>query len=727
MKHRFLWHLLGCCLLLSACTSSETEEKSSTSSTQNMVALLDSLGRNANPLESYHLNTLRAQHFRKALDEPGLEPAQQVQLRFKYSNELLSAGQNEDAIVELEGLIQQMRTWKIGLSEQTKMVFEFLALAYLRLGEQQNCVDNNNPASCILPISEVGQYRIRQSTERAANLYAQILEVFPNDKQSQWLLNLAYMNLGGYPDQVPERWRLSPQVFSREFTWPQTARARGLDHLGISGGVCMEDFNGDGRLDLAVSSYGPFDQIKLFLQQANGRFDDATETAGLTGLFGGLNLLHADYNNDGWPDILVLRGAWLGKGGRLPNSLLRNNGDGTFTDVTVEAGLFELLPTQTAAWADFDGDGHLDLFIGNESAQGVEAPSALYYNLGNGSFEKLPPSLGLSFKAFVKGSAWGDVNNDGRPDLYVSILGDQNKFFLNRGGVTPQTWRFEEVAQSAGIAEPRWSFPVFFFDFNHDGFSDIFVGSYDALRQDQVGAELLSEYAQLPFSDNTPKLYQNNGDGTFSDVTREAGLDKVLFAMGINYGDVDNDGWLDFYIGTGAPDLRSLMPNRLFHNLEGQAFEEWTMNGFGHLQKGHGIAFGDLFNNGQQDVYAVMGGAFEGDLAHNVLFENPGNDNAWVTLLLEGTSGNRSAIGARIHLTIELKDGSQRHLYHTVSTGGSFGSSSLQQEIGLGKASGIQKLLVHWPGDFENPETFSGIQEGKRWLLKQGSGQAVEF
>jgi tetratricopeptide (TPR) repeat protein len=729
MKDLVLYQLIAAALFITACSADHSNSSSNNlqSSNQQMSALLDSLARVADPMESYHLNAQRASVYAKALEQPNLEPSQLLQLRFQYSNELLSAGRNEDAIVELEALVQQMKAWNMGISEQTKMVFEFLALAYLRMGEQQNCVENNNPASCILPISVVGQYRLTQSTERAIRFYSQILQAFPNDKQSQWLLNLAYMNLGGYPDQVPSQWRLAPETFAREFSWPQTARARGVNHLGISGGVCLEDFNGDGRLDLLVSSYGPYDQIKLFLQHERGPFHDATEQAGLLGLYGGLNLVHADYNNDGWPDVLVLRGGWLGKGGRLPNSLLRNNGDGSFTDVTVEAGLLEFLPTQVAAWADFDGDGFLDLFIGNESAQGVEAPSSLYRNLGNGRFEKMPASSGLQLNAFVKGAVWGDVNNDGLPDLYVSILGGANKLFLNRGGQNPPTWRFEETAQAAGVAEPLWSFPAFFFDFNHDGFDDLFVGSYDALRQDQVGAELLSEYASLPFSENKPRLYLNNGDGSFQDITSRAGLDKVLFAMGANFGDLDNDGWLDFYLGTGAPDLRSLMPNRLFRNVNGQRFAEWTMNGFGHIQKGHGIAFGDIFNNGQQDMYAVMGGAFEGDLSYNVLFENPGNDNQWVTIKLQGTSSNHAAIGARIYLQVRQPDGSVRHLYHTVSTGGSFGASSLQQEIGLGKATEILELTIRWPGDYNQPEQFTGVRPGARWLLEQGAGVAKLF
>ena len=195
-----------------------------------------------------------------------------------------------------------------------------------------------------------------------------------------------------------------------------------------------------------------------------------------------------------------------------------------------------------------------------------------------------------------------------------------------------------------------------------------------------------------------PCLYRNNGDGTFTNVASEAQVDKVMYAMGANYGDLDNDGWLDFYVGTGDPDYRSLIPSRMFRSAAGKAFQEVTESGgFGHLQKGHGVSFADFDHDGDQDVYAVMGGAFEGDVFHNVLFENPGHGHHWITLQLEGTTSNRSAIGARIKLEVDA-DGRTRTIHRVVSTGGSFGASSLQQEIGLGAADALRTIEITWPG-----------------------------
>ncbi|NJL26548.1 MAG: VCBS repeat-containing protein, partial [Thermoanaerobaculia bacterium] len=154
---------------------------------------------------------------------------------------------------------------------------------------------------------------------------------------------------------------------------------------------------------------------------------------------------------------------------------------------------------------------------------------------------------------------------------------------------------------------------------------------------------VVADYLGQPNTLEHGRLYHNEGLGPdgrprFRDVTREMRFDRALLAMGANFGDLDNDGWLDAYFGTGEPRLETLVPNRMFRNAEGKVFQDvTTAGGFGHLQKGHAIAFGDLDDDGDEDVYAVMGGAYGGDAYKNVLFENPGSANAWVELQLEGT------------------------------------------------------------------------------------------
>ena len=368
-------------------------------------------------------------------------------------------------------------------------------------------------------------------------------------------------------------------------------------------------------------------------------------------MFSGLNTIHADYNNDGFQDIFILRGAWMGKGGEHPNSLLRNNGDRTFTEVTKEAGLYSLHPTQTAAWADFNLDGWLDLFIGNESGaidqtERLDHPCELFLNKGDGTFVDIAPQLGLDVKGMIKGVSWGDINNDQLPDLYISDMTGKNRLFVNRGGTSADDWKFEDIAAKAGAEEPVFSFPCWFWDFDNDGFEDIYVSSYDIRNIGEVGKAAGLEYLENKVSGETPRIYRNNGDETFTNLTQKMKLNKAMYSMGSNFGDIDNDGYLDFYIGTGAPNFMSIVPNRMFRNVNAEYFEEVTMGGFGHLQKGHGISFADIDNDGDQDIYCVMGGAYEGDIAQNVLFENPNSENSWITLLLEGKNCNRNAFHA---------------------------------------------------------------------------------
>ncbi|MBK8554374.1 MAG: CRTAC1 family protein [Lewinellaceae bacterium] len=648
---------------------------------------------------------------------------QKVSMQFKYAQELLYAGKNEPAIIALTEITNLLGG---KMPAGFKPVYEFLALAYLRMGEQQNCINTHTPESCIIPLQGGGIYTMRSGPENAISIYKNILANYPDDLDSRWLLNIAYMTLGQYPDEVPKQFLMPASLFQKrgDMHFKDIAISLGLDVRGLSGGVCMEDFDNDGDLDLFMTSYGLSDQCRYFRNNGDGSFTERTHEANLDGLVSGLNTVHADYNNDGNRDIFILRGGWL-DGGSHPNSLLRNNGDGTFTDVTIESGLLDFNPTQTAAWADYDGDGWLDLYIANESKRnGTPHYNLLYHNNGNGTFTNTAPQLGLNLLGFYKAVVWGDINNDQRPDLYLSALTGENKLFLNKGGDSPTKWVFEDISVKAGVINPIQSFPTWFFDYNNDGFEDILVCGYVLESDGTALPKYINEMLGKPDTDDVLRLYRNNHNGTFTDVHRQMGLHKANFAMGCNFGDLDNDGWPDFYLGTGLPDLRGLLPNRMFRNVEGTRFEELTMNGFGHIQKGHGVAFGDIDNDGDQDIYEVMGGAFEGDLSNNVLFENPGNTNHWVSLLLEGKSCNRDAIGARIAVHTLEKGGAKRTIYASVNTGASFGASSLRQEIGLGKAEKIVSIEVWWPKAGVPKSTYTDVPLDRMVRLTEGQAAA---
>jgi hypothetical protein len=653
--------------------------------------------------------------------------AQTFGLRLDMAIELLNGGKSEAARKELENVRRFLATNGQLSAPNASQLHTLIALACLRLGEQENCLSNHTTDSCLFPIRGGGVHRFERGSRGAiGELTAQLTEV-PDDLTARWLLNIAYMTLGEYPDKVPPRWRIDPRRFESEYPLPrfrEVAGPAGVAVDDLAGGSITEDFDGDGLLDIMCSAMNWSSPLRFFRNNGDGTFTERTEEAGLTGELGGLNILQTDYNNDGFADVLVLRGGWQGVLGRQPLSLLKNNGDGTFADVTEEARLLRFHPTQTAVWFDYNGDGWLDLFVGNEATVEERAPCELFRNNRDGTFTECAADAGVAVVGFVKGVASADFNRDGRPDLYLSRLGQPNILLRNDGvkiGADKGSgWRFTDVTATAKVAEPIQSFPTWFFDYDNDGWPDIFVSGYFLNDVGMVAAD----YLGLPHDGERPRLYHNNRDGTFTDVTKEAGLYRVLLAMGSNFGDLDNDGFLDFYVGTGDPDFSTLIPNRMFRNAGGRFFQEvTTAGGFGHLQKGHGISFADLNNDGHQDIYEVMGGAYSGDNYRNVLYANPGNSNHWITLKLEGVRSNRAAVGARIKVIVKTAEG-ERALYKTVGTGGSFGASPLRQEIGLGQAISISGVEIFWPMTGQT-QTLRNLVMDQCYKVREGDPTAV--
>ncbi len=401
----------------------------------------------------------------------------------------------------------------------------------------------------------------------------------------------------------------------------------------------------------------------------------------------------------------MLRGGW--ETAQL-KSLLRNNCDGSFTDVTKEAGLAMPTSTQAAVWLDINNDGYLDLFVGNENG-----PSQLFLNQGDGTFVDIAHAAGVDRVAFSKGAVAEDYDHDGYVDLYVSNYRGDNALFRNNHDLT-----FTDVARQAGVAGTGHTFPVWFFDYDNDGWADLLVTSYN-----MSVAEMVRNFLALPHNAGTMKLYKNLGNGAFRDVTVEMGLDKALMPMGANFGDVDNDGYPDIYLGAGDPSYTSLAPHMLFHNQQGKAFADITASsGTGELHKGHAVAFADIDNDGDEDILTVTGGAVRGDSHMFRLFENPGHGNDWISVKLQGVKANRSALGARIKVTVR-NAGRERAVYRTVSSGGSFGASPLEQHIGLGKSAQIVTLEIIWPGDPEHPQKFTDLPVNQAIAIKQGAAE----
>jgi hypothetical protein len=568
-----------------------------------------------------------------------------------------------------------------------------MGIAALRRGETENCVACRNEASCLFPLAPEAIHRRTAGSREAIRRFTSYLARRPEDVGVRWLLNVAYMTLGEYPAGVPPEHFIPLEPFLSKVDigrFVNIAARVGIDARGpnMAGGCIVDDFDNDGWLDLFTSTSDPTSGPALFINRGDGSFADRTEAAGLAEQVAALNARQADFDNDGRLDILLMRGAW-----ELPRrpSLLRNIGDGHFADVTIAAGLGAPISSQGGAWGDYDNDGWLDLYLPGEfddKRPDRANRSKLYHNNRDGTFTDVALRAGVGNDRFGKGSDWGDYDNDGDLDLYVSNLGQPNRLYRNNGDGT-----FTDVAREMGVTEPLSSFACWWWDYDNDGRLDVFVCPYKAHL-----SEVIKSHLGLPTTGERPRLYHNEGSGGFRDVTRAAGLDRVLVPMGSNFGDLDNDGFLDIYLGTGRPAYMYLVPNVMFKNVGGTRFEDVTTStGTGHLQKGHGVAFADWDRDGDVDVFLESGGATPGDRAGNLLFENPGHGNHWLNVRLVGVTSNRSALGARIEIQARVEDGTLSPRHRVVTSGSSFGGNPLATTIGLGRARKIATIRVQWP------------------------------
>jgi len=620
-------------------------------------------------------------------------PGATFQARLNLADALVGEGNPQRAIEELQ------RAHDLGIAARDqKMVLTALkrmGLAWMRVGERQNCRTNHNADSCLLPIQGGGIHIDRKGSYEAIRMFERVLGMDGRDYGSMWLLNVAHMTLGTWPDGVQKQWRLPADAFKSEYELPRmpdVAAEVGLVDFTRAGGSCMDDFDGDGRLDLMTSSMDHRDPLRLMHQEADGTFKDVTAEVGLAAQLGGLDFHVFDANNDGRLDVVVPRGAWLGIDGQFPSSLLIQQPDGKFVDRTKEAGIELAIPSQVAVSADIDLDGDLDLFFGGEGMEGSKTDafySRLFRNKGDGTFEDITQLAGVQNGRFCKGAAFGDYDGDGRPDLYVTNMNGWNRLFHNEGD-----GKFKDVTADHGVEAPFDSFASWFFDYDNDGDLDLYATCYDSRDRSET---IFAYYRNGATGFDTMRLYRNDG-GMLVDASKELGLQRVAHPMGCNYGDIDEDGFQDIYLATGDPDFASLWPNVMLRNDGGKRFQDvTTATGTGNLQKGHGVSFGDYDGDGDQDLYVQIGGAFADDAFTDAFYKNPGHGNHTVTVRLVGHRSNRFGVGARVTATIE-EGGAQRNVVAFVGTNSSFGGNSLQAEMGLRKATRIVALEVIWPG-----------------------------
>lgn len=392
----------------------------------------------------------------------------------------------------------------------------------LRKGENENCIMCRGESSCIFPIAPAAVHINPEGSRLAIRHFNEYLEIFPEDLGVRWLLNLAHMTLGEWPDRVDPKYRIDLSNYLKsEFDigrFRDIGHRTGLNHFNQSGGGILEDFDNDGLLDVVTTSFDCRARMTFFRNLGDGIFREISQELGLKDQLGGLYCVQTDYNNDGLMDIYIPRGAWLKYA--IRPSLLRNDGNG-FTDVTEELGLLVPVNSITASWSDYDNDGWLDLFVCSERQE-----NKLFHNPGKqgGRFLEVAKSAGVSGdpQSVSKGSAWLDYDNDDYPDLFINHLNGSGQLFKNNKNGT-----FTDVSSAMGIAGPRNGFSCWAWDYNNDGWLDIFATSYNRTLPDIVNGII-----GRPHHSASNALYLNRKGKQFENVTAQAGLDSVYCTMG---------------------------------------------------------------------------------------------------------------------------------------------------------------------------------------------------
>jgi tetratricopeptide (TPR) repeat protein len=573
--------------------------------------------------------------------------------------------------------------------------------------ELEQAVENSSTRAAALHDLLVAHHRAGRFAE-AVSSGSLAMDANPGNERTRHVLWLASRGLGGYPEGVPAVNRMdlncglaTPTVFFEDI-----AARVGLRKTTGGRGSVVFDYNNDGYLDICVA--GQYGTCSLYRNNGDGTFTDVSIGAGLEGSYDSFGLVAGDYDNDGFQDLFVTRlGFYPGH-----SILYHNNGDGTFTDVTEKAGLTTWGPAFSAHWVDYDCDGRLDLFIAYNVAELFDGhfPNRLFHNNGDGTFTDVSEKSGLYSSFTTIGSAWGDYNNDGYPDLFLSSGIGRPYLFRNNGDGT-----FTDVSAEAGFSDLLFGFICAWVDYDNDGWLDIVQFLWS--DHDEVTYTLRNGVG--PPDCFPTRIYHNNRDGTFTAKDREIGLDGCWGTMGGNFGDINNDGHLDIVMGNGSPRMERMDPPVVLES-DGKRYRNTTFAaGLPYWGKGHGVNFADLFGNGRLSIILPDGGAYPGELLATHIYypkELPGN---YLNVRLRGTKSNRDAIGARI--TLLAGGGLQMR---EVNAGSSFGSLPYEQHFGLAKLEKVDALEIRWPSGlrqrFENPPANESIRitEGEaRWEL----------
>jgi tetratricopeptide (TPR) repeat protein len=508
------------------------------------------------------------------------------------------------------------------------------------------------------------------------------LEIEPGDELARYWLWLAAVQSGGYPESVAPALRLEPRdgYHPTAVELEEVAAEIGLDKTSGGRGTAVADLDGNGYLDVVIA--GAHAGVSLYHNNGDGTFTDISAGSGLDACVYGFGVAAADYDNNGLTDLFVTSmGFFNGE-----SALYRNNGDGTFTDVTREAGVECWGPAFTASWVDTNGDGLLDLFVANNLGGLFDrkTPNRLFRNNGDGTFTDVTREAGLLTRWATIGAAWGDFDNNGLPDLFLSGLG-RAQLFRNQGDGT-----FRDVSRSAGIDRPAIGSVATVWDIDDDGWLDILQFTYSRPAE----AIHTLRHGRGPSDGEPLRVFRNNRDGTFTEVADRLGITGCWGTMTANLGDFDNDGHADILLGNGDPSMdRCEAPVLLANNGAGRFANVSFAAGLPFTGKGHGANLADLAGDGRLHLIMANGGLYPGDLLTTTVHRPRALPGSYLNVRLVGTTGNRDAIGARLALAAGGRV--QRRL---VSGGSGFGCLPLEQHFGLGESAAVDSLEIRWPG-----------------------------
>ena len=500
-------------------------------------------------------------------------------------------------------------------------------------------------------------------------------------------------------------------------------------------GCAFLDYDNDGWMDLYLVNSGPCDfftpkkplRNALYKNNRDGTFTDVTEKAGVASPCWANGAVVGDYDNDGWPDLLVTC-----FGGVV---LYRNNGGAAFTNVTKEAGMAgDTMWAMGAAFGDYDGDGFQDVFVSHYAAYDLHdlpafgsmvnctyhtikvqcgpaglkgSPDHLYHNNGNGSFTDVSRESGVDDPQKLLGltAVWSDFDNDGSLELFVANDGAQNFLYKNDG-----KGRFRDVGFEAGVA----------LDENGKALANMGVALGDYLHTGRPSIAITH------FSEQYLEIFRNDGKLTFTDVSNLSGIARAtthVVGWGDAFYDVDNDGWLDLIAVNGHvyPQVDEANigvnfrePGQLFLNQRDGTFRDASAQVGPALRVprvGRGLAIGDLFNDGVQEVVVEN---LEGE---PVIFRPQGGPrNHWISFELAGTRSNKLALNARVKITAAdlIQTDEVR------SSGSYLSQNDLRLHFGLADHRRVEKAEIFWPSGAT--ETLTNLESDRFYCLKEGSG-----